>query len=147
MLGLVNNYLPITLCTLLSVACASDNPSAPSKNAPLQEVSDSGIGYRSTQDALDALKKKSGTQIYQQRDWTLVKDQESENVYSLWSFTPEGHPAHPAVVKRTSFKKDGAVYLEMKVLCGATKESCDTLVREFQELNERIKEDMRRPKQ
>jgi hypothetical protein len=43
-------------------------------------------------------------------------------------------------VKRTVFERDATVQIEMKVLCEAAKEACDQLVREFQELTDRMKQ-------
>lgn len=109
---------------------------------PLPEVPHSSIGYSTVAAALADLRTKPGVQIREQQGWTIIRDQESGNL-ALWSFTPPGHPAHPAAVKRVVAEKDGAVYIDMKVLCQADKTSCDTLVREFQALNDRIKEEVR----
>lgn len=70
----------------------------------------------------------------------MATDENGNHV--LWSFTPEGHAAHPAAVKRTVLEKDGAVFIDMKVLCFGTQAACDKLVEEFKQLNERIKESM-----
>jgi len=106
---------------------------------PLPE-SNSSIGYSSVAEALSALKGKAGAQVREQDGWTIVADRESDTVQALWSFTPPGHPAHPAVVKRIVAERDGRVFLDMKVLCQAAKEPCDQLVREFQALNDRLQQ-------
>jgi hypothetical protein len=62
----------------------------------------------------------------------------------IWSFTPKGHLAFPTVVKRKPIQVDGQIVLDMKVICGATRDVCDGLVREFEELNERMAEEIRR---
>jgi hypothetical protein len=127
----------LALCLLASVAPVSsaELPAA----GPLPEAGHRTIGYNSVQEALAALKAKPSAQIRQQQGWTIISDQETENVSALWSFSPEGYPAYPAAVKRITYEKDGGVYIEMKVLCQAAKESCDALVRDFQALNDRIK--------
>jgi hypothetical protein len=98
---------------------------------------DSDIGYPSPAAALAALKKNPDAQFSVKDGWTIVSTKENGNLV-MWSFTPEGHPAHPAAVKRTMTQKDGAWYLDMKVLCGGTKAHCDKLVEDFKQLNERM---------
>ena len=58
----------------------------------------------------------------------------------MWTFTPPGHPAHPAVVRRTMFEKDGTWYQKMTALCQSDKSSCDKLMEEFRKLNDQMKE-------
>lgn len=99
----------------------------------------SGIGYESVSEALSALKQKESGNVRIQQGWTIINE---KNKSSVWSFTPEGHPAHPAAVKRTTFEEDGAVYIKMAILCQSTKLECDKLVEQFQELNERVKQEM-----
>jgi len=65
---------------------------------------------------------------------------------TLWSFTPEGHPAYPAVVKRQMVEKDGAWYVNMNALCEATKAACDKLIEDFKVLNERMRQSIEQSK-
>ena len=108
---------------------------------PLPEASHSSIGYSTVGAALTELRAKPGVDIREQQGWIIISDKKSGNSV-LWSFTPPGHPAHPSAVKRIVTEKDGTVYIEMKVLCQAEKTPCDALVREFQGLNDRIKEEL-----
>ncbi len=114
-------HLGIALA-IISVAGAAQQPS-------------SGIGYPSVAAALEALKARTGVQIRVEQGWTIVNDKAAGE---FWSFTPPGHPAHPAAVKRTVVEKDGNVSMNMNVLCQASKSACDKLVAEFQELNEKV---------
>ena len=100
-----------------------------------------GIGYPTVAAALEALRARSDVKITVQGGWTIVSDPNSN---TLWSFTPSGHPAHPAAVKRSTVQKDGSVFIEMSALCQAEKAACDKLIEEFQALNDKIREDMRR---
>ena len=103
----------------------------------------SSIGYPTVAAALEALRKDPQAHFSTQDGWTVVSATENGNPV-VWSFTPEGHPAHPAAVKRTAVhEKDGAWTLEMAVLCGGTKPACDKLLEDFKELNERMKESLR----
>jgi hypothetical protein len=102
---------------------------------------ESGIGYPSVSAALQALKARADVKISIQGAWTIVQVP-SEN--ALWSFTPAGHPAHPAAVKRTVVEKEGKVFINMQALCQAAKDACDKLIAEFDELNNRMRADIQR---
>lgn len=109
---------------------------------PLPESPRSSIGYSSVAEALAALKAKPGTEVRIERGWTIVADRESASERTLWAFTPPEHLAHPAAVKRIVVERDGAIYLDMKVLCQAKKKACDQLVREFQALNDGVRQQL-----
>lgn len=96
------------------------------------------IGYGSVADAMAALRADPAAQIDVQQGWTIVS-QEKDGHLVLWSFTPKGHPAHPAAVKRTTYEKDGVVYIDMDALCQSDKTSCDELIEQFRRLNEQIR--------
>ncbi len=131
------------LFAFLILSAASSAGAELPATGPLPETDHGAIGYKTVQEALNALRAKPGVQIREQQGWVIVSDQESEKSSALWSFSPEGYPAYPAAVKRITFEKNGGVYIEMKVLCQAAKEPCDALVRDFQALNERIKAEIR----
>jgi len=101
---------------------------------PLPETPNSSLGYASVAEALAALKTKPGVEIRVENGWTIAGDG-----MTLWSFTPEGHPAHPSAVKREVVERDGRTVIEMAVLCQSTKEPCDQLVRDFSKLNDNIR--------
>ena len=71
--------------------------------------------------------------------WTIVQ---SEADHSLWSFTPEEHPAHPSVVKRTPIEKEGQIYINTEASCNAGKSVCDELIDSFIQLNSKIRDSM-----
>ena len=59
----------------------------------------------------------------------------------LWSFTPPTHYAYPAVVLRhLKVKDNGDLYVEMTAHCEADKAVCDKLMKEFEALNERMRQ-------
>jgi len=99
----------------------------------------SGVGYATVAAALEALKSRGDVSISDQGGWTIIADDPAK---AIWSFTPPGHPAHPAVVKRTMVSKDGMVGIEMTALCQAAKAPCDALMEEFKTLNERMRQAM-----
>lgn len=131
------------ILSLLLAACASGPSSPLPKSGPIPEARHSTIGYATVNEALTALRSKPGTEFRDTRGWTVVKDREG-TTQVLWSFTPEDHPAHPAVAKREVFEKDGAVWLNLKVHCEASKAACDQFVRDFDALNQKVREDVRR---
>ncbi len=100
-----------------------------------------GIGYSSVAAALEALKARNDVKVNVQGGWTIINDPSTN---SLWSFTPPDHPAHPAAVKRSTIEKNGSVFLDMQALCQADKTACDKLITEFENLNDKIREDMHR---
>lgn len=114
------------------------------QSAPLIEESAHAaetLGYSSVSEALAALKSKPNAQISvtQPDGWTIVNEPPPN--FAVWSFTPQGHPAHPAVVRRTTRQApDGMLKVEMVALCQAAKEPCDQLIRDFQQLNEQMRQ-------
>ena len=113
---------------------------------PVQESSGAAksLGYSSVPEALASLKGKPGVNVSTTKPdgWVIIT--EPAPAFAVWSFTPEAHYAHPAVVRRVT-KQDptGGVGVEMTALCQAEKEPCDRLIREFQQLNERMREQVR----
>jgi len=90
------------------------------------------IGYASVTEALEGLRAKQGVHIVTKPDGWIIATEPT--VYAQWSFTPPGHYAHPAVVRRLiEQRKDGEVHVEIAALCGADKASCDKLMAEFRE--------------
>ena len=86
--------------------------------------------------ALASLTARKDVTISTVRDWTIVTD--TKNM-TIWSFAPASYSAYPAVVRRVvRARSDGGSDIDMSVLCEASKEACDQLVREFVAMNKRI---------
>lgn len=128
----------VLLTAMSAVAFGAELPTS----GPLPEVIDSAIGYPTVKTALEALKVKPGVHIQDEQGWTTIKDRESESVYSIWSFALAGNPAYPSAVKRTLYQQDGQIFIKMYVLCEAAKKPCDAALRDFQVLNDSIKEQL-----
>lgn len=103
-----------------------------------------GIGYPSVAAALKDLKSRRDVQISTQGGWTIITDR---GAGTFWSFTPPDHPAHPAAVKREIVSKDGAMFIQMGALCEAEKAACDRLIAEFRDLNDKIRESIRKDRE
>jgi hypothetical protein len=100
------------------------------------ETSKTSIEYGSVTEALAALRKRKDVQISTVRGWTIIADRSH---LTLWSFAPESDPAYPAAVKRTfRAHPGGGSDMDMSILCEASKEACDNLVREFAALNNQL---------
>jgi hypothetical protein len=123
------------LAVVSLVACA--HLASAQDVAPLRE-SPRSLEYNSVSEALDSLKSKPGARINVTKPdgWIIVE--EGQDV--IWSFAPAGHYAYPAAVRRALvIRPGGNLFVEMRALCEAQKEPCDKLIREFEELNERMR--------
>ena len=107
------------------------------------DINGSPIGYHSYKEALNDLKSNPNAKISAHQDWIII-EVSTDTEMTLWSFTPKGHFAHPAVVKRSVIENDGSVNLIMNALCGASKPDCDKLIQQFKQLNEQISQNMRK---
>ena len=70
--------------------------------------------------------------------WVIVTE---TGGMKIWSFTPSTHYAYPAVVLRhLKVKDNGNLYVVMTGHCEADKAACDKLMKEFEALNERMRQ-------
>ncbi|MBL8517763.1 MAG: DUF4019 domain-containing protein [Betaproteobacteria bacterium] len=99
-----------------------------------------GVGYATVAAAMEALRARGDVKISVQDGWTIIEDRSAQ---AFWSFTPQGHPSHPAAVKREIVSRDGSLFIDMSALCEASKAACDKLMVEFKELNERMSQSIR----
>ena len=127
----------VVLFVFSSVCTSAEHAPSPTTSATRQ----SSIGYPSVAAALDALRARKDVRVSAQDGWTVITE---NGGLTLWSFTPPGHPAHPAAIKRVMSQKDGAWYVNMNVLCQADKAPCNQLAQEFKVLNERMRESIER---
>jgi hypothetical protein len=121
----------LALITLGTVSAQELPPSG-----PLPELEKTDIEYHSVAEALTSLKARPDVTISTERGWTIITDKKN---LTIWSFAPDSYPAHPAVVKRAfRDRPGGGSDIDMSVLCEASKEACDQLVREFDAMNQRL---------
>jgi hypothetical protein len=97
--------------------------------------------YATAASALEAMRAKSGVKTSVQSGWTVIEDR---STLSVWSFTPPGHPAHPAAIRRRVVQEGNNLLLQMNVLCEAPKPACDAMVMEFEKLNGQVRQDLKR---
>ena len=128
------------LCCCIGWAVLSGGPvQAAPPAAPDSAAND--IGYPSPDAALAALRLKPGVRMREENDWYVANDP-AEN--SFWSIAQPTHPAHPTAVKRSLVQDASGVRLVMKVRCGAPKAACDAVVHQFEQINEALRQSMRR---
>lgn len=84
---------------------------------------------------LEALRADASAQFVVQHGWIVVASREGDDAVQ-WFFTPEGHPAHPSVVKRTALERDGVGVIELTALCHAEQAKCDQLIDDFRQISE-----------
>jgi hypothetical protein len=74
-------------------------------------------------------------EVSESEGWTIISEGSNR---ALWSFPPISHPAYPSVVRTAVVEKDGQVGIGTQVSCGAEKEKCDLLAKDFIELNNKV---------
>jgi hypothetical protein len=124
----------ISVITLtVAFSTAADSQQAAPRQSP--------TGFSSVATAFEAMKGKPGVRVSVTDGWTVVDDRAAA---TIWSFTPPGHPAHPSAVKRTVVQEGAEIFIRMGVACEAKKPACDKLVAEFNQLNQRMRQDLNR---
>ena len=106
-----------------------------SRAAFAQDVDPADIRQTNVAAVLESLRADPSAQFGQQRGWTVVASSESGSPVQ-WFFTPEGHPAHPAVVKRTALERDGVGVIDLAALCQVGQAVCDQLLDDFRQQHE-----------
>lgn len=113
----------VLLCTFgAPVAWAATDETAP-------------IAHASVAAVLAALRADATAEFREQRGWTVVASREGEHPVE-WFFTPEGHEAHPAVVKRTAVEQGGVGVIDLAALCHVEQLACDRLLDDFRQRHE-----------
>jgi hypothetical protein len=98
-----------------------------------------GIGYPTVAAALEDLKSKPEAAVRDNNGWTIIAFDTPPERF-IWSFTPTGHPAHPAAIKRTIYQEAGSVMMRTEALCQARKLACDELMHQFAEMQREVQE-------
>lgn len=126
----LRSFVAVVVCAFLA-ACASSHSGEQT----------SVVGYSSVAEARLAVVKQPGATSLEERGWLIVVDPDH---YTLWTFTPPGHEAYPAVVKRVITPEKDGVYVHMTALCQAEKPACDRLFDRFKRINEKARRAMQR---
>jgi hypothetical protein len=113
---------------------------APSMTAESVSEPRSELSYKTVAEALDAVKSIPGASVTTTKpdSWIIVSE---PGGMGIWSFAPATRYAYPAVVRRVlKVREKGDVFVEMTALCQATQEACDKLMKEFEEMNARMRQ-------
>jgi hypothetical protein len=117
----------------ITVAFAQhSNAAGQSATQPLAEASQSTIGFESVAEAEEALRSTRGVEFRNENGWLIAMD---KTAHTIWSFAPPSYSAYPAVVKRQAVQQGSGVVARISILCEASKEACDALVRTFAEMS------------
>ena len=90
------------------------------------------IDFASVNEALASLRENPSAKFESEDGWTVVASREHGRAV-LWFFTPEWHPAHPSVVKRSVVDRNGIDFIDVAAMCQAPQEACDALLAEFRQ--------------
>ncbi len=93
------------------------------------------IGYATVAAVREALRGDPTATFQEQQGWTVVASREHGQAVE-WFFTPEGHPAYPAVIKRTVVEQDGTGLIDMTALCQTAQQACDLLLEDFRQTHQ-----------
>lgn len=103
-------------------ACATDEASN------VEPAEAARIEYPTVEAALAAVRARPGVTESQSDGWTVIEDKARRET---WLFSPAGHFAHPAMVKRTVVRRAGETRTQTAARCGAGQAACDRLVAQF----------------
>lgn len=129
---------PVAAATLVlaSLLAAAEPALADGAAAPVPQRLE--FGYPSPEAALADLRQRQGVVVFERNGWTVADDKPNR---TWWSFTPEGHPAHPSGVKRVIVQApNGDVSIAMSAKCGARDEACEALLVEFHLMNDQLRQ-------
>jgi hypothetical protein len=118
----------------LATACAAQAP------GPTTSITSAApLPYQTVAEALAGLKARDGdgTIVTHSDDgWVIINEPLAS---AQWSFTPPGHAAYPAVVRRIVKRgPNRAPSVDTASLCEAPAPACAELMQTFAALNERI---------
>ncbi len=100
------------------------------------------IEFKTVAAARTALLAKPGVKQSSNDGWLIIEDTDG----ALWSFTPQSHYANPSVGRRSLLQKDGEFVVQTQILCQAQKPQCDRLKADYETLDKRMTEALRRGK-
>jgi len=118
------NFIALFFLVCFVIACAG---------------ADSTTGTSNASSTLENLTKGASSKTMQEDGWTIVSSMEDgDRVY--WFFAPDINNVSPAMFKKIIFNKDKSKQgFEVVSECGAPKQVCDDLMKQFKTLSEKYK--------
>lgn len=95
------------------------------------------IGYPSVTAARQALLARDDVRMSTENGWLTIEDPAG---MTLWTFTPESDPAHPAAIKRSVIQDGERIVIRMDIRCEGDAAACDALENHFLSLNESVRD-------
>lgn len=80
---------------------------------------------------------KKLTETYRSADYVAFSDSK-EAPTVMYTFTNQGHPAHPAAVCRKQSKEGDNIVMRMEIVCDGKKDDCDKLRNDFNVMNAKM---------
>ncbi|MBK7617544.1 MAG: hypothetical protein KA375_16545 [Vitreoscilla sp.] len=128
-------FFALALCAV-AASVGAQAPAAPAAPAAAEPIP---MPYKTVAEALAGLKARdgNGTIVTDGGDgWVIINEPMAS---AQWTFTPAGHAAYPAVVRRVIRRgANRAVSVDVATVCEAPAAACAELVKTFESLNERI---------
>lgn len=124
------NILKYSALTLGFSIMAMTDPSA-------AHADEGDIGYPSVTAAKQALLARDDIKMSTENGWLTVEDPVA---MTLWTFTPESDPAHPAAIKRSVIQDGERIVIRMDIRCEGDETACDALENHFLSLNESVRD-------
>lgn len=121
-----------------AIACSIFLLAAPA----VAQAPGSAIEFQTVAAARTALLAKPGIKQSSNDGWLVIEDTDG----SLWSFTPANHYANPSVGRRTLLQRGGEFSVQTLILCQAQKPQCDRLKADYELLDKRMTEALRKGK-
>jgi hypothetical protein len=126
------------LAKLVIGAAAASAAAQPAPVAEALPAAAPAIEYGSVAKALEALEAADGKTaiVTHSEGWVIVNEPAAA---AQWSFTPPGHAAYPAVVRRVIRRgPNRSVSVDTASLCEAGAAACAQLLKDFAVMNDRI---------
>lgn len=132
----------LVAASAMAQSAGPTDPATASAPAPAAAASAAPITYPTVAAALSALEAKDGTEtvVVHSEGWVIINEPADK---AQWSFTPAGHAAYPAVVRRIIRRgPNHAVSVETSSLCEAPAAACNDLIKEFATMDQRVTQAM-----
>ncbi|WP_130482146.1 hypothetical protein [Sphaerotilus mobilis] len=126
---------------LLAISALAQDAASTASTASTGSSALPPIPYATVAEALSALEARdgNGTVVTHADGWTTVNEPMAS---AQWSFTPAGHPAHPALVRRIVERpRGGELRVDVSTLCESSNAAaCSQLRSDFEAMSERIRQ-------
>ncbi len=86
------------------------------------------------------LKTENASSVSRDKQFVVLQDKSGQ----YWTFTVAGHSAHPSVACRRLQQADGNFFVRTELHCQAAEPACKKLLADFQLLDQRMQEAIRK---